>query len=479
MERPAKRVRRAACAAAGVGAMALLLTVARPCALLPVPPSAPLSRSPSTALDRWPQPASPVGPATGPVSMLPEPVERPVAAYLHKFDNYYNRIVPNWQLQYKTAEQQFLYEGDFTVIVRELTEEGCIVQDSVAGILGFVPFSEFGDQMPSVGEMVKGARCTSMDNTIYESPDVTTFRMQTGIVFEWDDALGEGYIIPTEDQEARNMLRVLRRDIQWRDSRRLIVGQFVQFETALPDEVPIDANDDPRAPFALRVRCPEVMFSFQESYVEDAWVGPKGRFAEVKRPVSPVSPTPALAEEAATTMLKDREPSEQLAYTMQEEAGPLFNQPQVRHVMPVESGRPGPDFRASHPVLQRFKQEDAVLASAASPVWLWEAPMKYEEEEDWDPIVPLQLKRMPAPKPRIRIFTHEVAVKRGDYWREPAFRAGLRDFDKTRPPDRATQETMSLAAKAKRERATKRDIRRQKIRAASLQRVEQQQRQAA
>ena len=58
-----------------------------------------------------------------------DPVERPLDRYLMRHDGYYNRIVPDWNLQFKTAQQSQLYGDPFAVYVREATDEGCIVQD--------------------------------------------------------------------------------------------------------------------------------------------------------------------------------------------------------------------------------------------------------------------------------------------------------------------------------------------------------------
>mmetsp|Transcript_102701 Transcript_102701/g.260887 ORF Transcript_102701/g.260887 Transcript_102701/m.260887 type:complete len:591 (-) Transcript_102701:83-1855(-) len=231
------------------------------CALLPPTPSSALARAPSTSLDRLPS-------LERGVTILPEPVERPLSRYLHKYDNHFGRIVPDWERQYRTLEQQYLYGGDFSMYVRELTTEGCVVQDSVTGLLGFVPNYKFDVIKPTVGLLVHGAQCLSYDDTVIQSTSISLLRLQTGIVYEWDAERGEGYVMPTEEQEAVFMYRVLRRDVDWHGSRRLSVGQFVQFETALPGEVPIEANDDPRAPFALRVRSPEVVFTFEHAYFD-------------------------------------------------------------------------------------------------------------------------------------------------------------------------------------------------------------------
>ena len=59
--------------------------------------------------------------------------------YLHKKDAYYNRIVPDWDLQIKTVEQQYLYQGEFALLIKELTDEGAVVQDVTTGVFGFLP----------------------------------------------------------------------------------------------------------------------------------------------------------------------------------------------------------------------------------------------------------------------------------------------------------------------------------------------------
>lgn len=397
-------------------------TPAATCAILPPPQSAPLARAPSVAHDRWPL----AGPT---VSVLPEPVERPLDRYLHKRDGHYNRIVPDWTLQYRTVEQQYLYEGDFAVFIREITDEGAVVQDAVTGIVGFAPREHSGKCELVIGSLVLGARCTKIDTTVVMSPDVTALRMQTGVVFEWDEMAGEGYIIPTEGQDAWRMLRVMRRDIQWHDSRRLFVGQFVQFETALNDEVPIEANDEPLAPFALRVRSPEVHFSVHESY-------------ESRR-----GPATSSWEGSSAVARSESRP------------------------LPAESGRPVLGESRAHPVLQRWL-ESSPARSAESPVWLWEPAMEYMEDEDEDlaPIIPLRLKKMKRPEPVVRIMTHEVAADLGDLWKEPAQREGSKVYAMQKPPGRRVQEKMSVKQEAERLRETQRERRRWKLRAATLNR---------
>lgn len=401
------------------------------CALLPPPQSAPFARAPSVAHDRWPLAA----PA---VSVLPEPVERPLDRYLYKRDGHYNRIVPDWTLQYRTVEQQYLYEGDFAVFVREITDEGAVVQDAVTGIVGFAPHEHSGKCELVIGSLLLGARCTKIDTTVVMSPDVTALRMQTGIVFEWDEIAGEGYIIPTEGQDAWRMLRVMRRDIQWHDSRRLFVGQFVQFETALNDEVLIEANDEPLAPFALRVRSPEVHFSLHESY--ESRQGPATSSSSYQRKA------PRAERSLAVARFEGR---------------PL----------PAESGRPVLGESRAHPVLQRWL-ESYPARNAESPAWLWEPAMEYMDDEDEDlaPIIPLQLKKMKRPEPVVRIMTHEVAADLGDLWKEPAQREGSKVWATQKPPGRRLQETMTVKQQAERLREIQRERRRWKMRAATLNR---------
>lgn len=386
------------------------------CALMPAPPSAPLSRTPSAAQDRLPEEAH--------VSLLPEPVERPLNRYLHKRDGYYNRIVPDWALQYRTAEQQYRYEGSFAVFAREVTEEGAVVQDAVTGLFGFVGNADLGDSLPAPGALIHGAKCIAMDNSVVTSPALGVLRLQTGVVFEWNEMLGEGYIMPSEEQDAWRMIRVLRRDIHWHDSRRLFVGQFVQFETVLPDEVPIDANDEPLAPFALRVRSPEVRFSLRDSFAE-----------------------PPAAGRPSTRALATHLP------------------------LPPDSGRVLPESTKAHPVLGRWL-DNSVAAGAETPLWMWEPPMRHFDDElefqEQAPIVPLRLKRLPFRKRGTRILTHEVAAQMGDRWKEPAQREGFKDFAKQKPPGRHMQQKMALKLEGELQRERQRERRSWKLRMAKL-----------
>jgi len=339
-----------------------------------------------------------------------------VERYLHKRDPHYNRIVPDWELQYRTAEQQYLYEGEFAVFVREITEEGAVVQDAVTGLVGFAPEQDYGDTQPMIGALLSGARCTYMDNTVVTSVDVNILRLQTGVVFEWNKAAGEGYIIPTEGQAAWRMLRVLRRDIDWHDSRQLFVGQFVQFETALHDEVPIEPNDEPLAPFALRVRSPEVRFSL--------------------RGVGEIAP----------------------------------GVPSTKGLpLPPASGRPAAGVKA-HPVLQRWCSASGPEGYAESPSWLWGPPLAAAAQASRDPIVPLQLQPLPARRRKTTIMTHEVAAERGDLWRESAMIRGEKYYRQLKPPNMQEQEAMSEAAEQRRVRDARREKRRHALRIAAVDR---------
>lgn len=425
------------------------------CALLPAPLSKPLARAPSTAPDKWPQMAPSV-------SLLPEPVERPLSRYLHKQDSFYNRIIPDWRLQYKTVEQQFLYEGDFSLFVKEVTNDGAIVQDVVTGIFGFVPEAKFGSMEGELlaGATVHGARCTKMDVSVIQSPHVEGLRFQTGIVYEWDEANGEGYIIPSENQDAFRMIRVLRRDIAWHDSRILFPGQFVQFETALPEEVPIALNDDPQSNFALRVHSPEVQFSFEELYE----LLPAGASQQLGKKGLPL----AYLQSPSTEKLDDDEdPDGPDAFDEPTLKGPI--EISSRTTFPVMSGRPEPKQRSRiHPVLQRFAQEQPMLAEAESPSWLWEPKLEYFKEERYDPIVPLKLKEMPIKKPRQRILTHEVAIERGDGWKEAAWVEGRRLYEKLKPPGRRKVEVMNAELLKDQRREKRTEIRLKKLRIKSL-----------
>jgi len=404
-------------------------------------PSAGIARAPSVSLERGPQRAA------EDVSMLPELMERPLNRYLHKFDEYYQRVVPDWALQYRTFEQQYLYEGEFSLIIREITKDGAIVQDEVTNIVGFVPREEFHDIEPELGMVVVGTRCTEMDVTIVTSPDVRSLRLQTGVVFEWDARTGQGYIMPTEEQNAHRMIRVLRRDIQWHGSRRLLAGQFVQFETTFPEEVPVELNDEPLAPFALRVKSPEVVFSLREGFVK------KDGDASMVLGDGGLSAEELLDEERA----------------VQEMEGRPFR-------FPAESGRPG-NAQRSHPLLSKFREEltEELAEKSESPAWLWEPAMRYDQELGIDiaPVMPLQIKAMQKRRSSPRIFSHEVAMERGDLWKEPAQREGRRKLRAMRPPSRMKQEKMALDMEARRERERRRQMRRWKLRAAKEMRRKQ------
>jgi hypothetical protein len=376
------------------------------------------------------------------------------------------------------VEQQYLYKGDFTVFVRELTNEGCIVQDSVTGVLGFVPREHYFNQAPFPGAIIQGAMCTAFDiNGVVISPDATMLRMQIGIVYEWDEALGEGYIIPEEKQGHRNMLRVLRRDVKWHGMRRLMVGQYVTFETCLPGEVPIDANDDRKAPFALRVRSPEVHFSFKRSFnepPEDA--GPTGRYlslGEEKAPSVPYLDAPKEFREKVVDAEKVRDRDQ---WREQHEAIELRRQRQ-QHVMPVESGRPvRVKERESHPVLLRWMEQPSPATRAESPAWLWEAPLQYEDQEADAPIIPIQVRAERTRYLNHYISQHEVAMARGDTWQEPAARRFFRRMLKIKPKGTPSQQAvLSIKVGMKRLRAKKREVRLMKLREASVRRLKRQQ----
>ncbi|CAE8741204.1 unnamed protein product [Polarella glacialis] len=416
------------------------------CALLPAPFSKQIARTPSTSSDRWPTTASTV-------SILQEPVERPLRRYLYKEDKFYNRIVPDWPLQYKTAEQQYFYKGQFSVFVMELTEEGAIVQDITSGIIGFVPEVKFGSHFDDLvpGATVNGARCTKMDNTVVQSPDLTLLRLQTGIVYEWDSASGEGYIIPSQGQDAYQMIRVLRRDIDWHDSRQLFPGQFVQFETALPEEVPVEANDDPNAPFALRVRSPEVRFTLEDSY-------------ELLLPGAEPWEEAIGTESSPEAFLGSGD--EDISLSSEVSSGELAKQAAA---YPVAPGRPEVQQRRAHPVLARFAQEAPVVAQAESPSWLWEPQLTYLKEERYDPIMPLKLRQMAVPQKMERILIHEVAVQKGDDWKEPAMRNGTIAFNQQKPPGRAQTEKYSRTLLEKRIAMMKSEGRQRKLRLANFQ----------
>jgi len=405
-------------------AAAVLLACRRPIrmAVLPPPASAPLARSPSTSPDRWPQMAPTV-------SILSEPVERPLERYLYKHDDHFKRSVPDWELQYRTAEQQFLYKGEFSLFVREITDDGALVQDAVTGVAGFVPRSHFGDQEPALGALIHGARCIHMDVSVTASENIEALRGQTGIVFEWDDDRGEGYIMPTERQGAEKMYRVFRRDILWHDVYRLYIGQFVQFETVLPHEVPIEPNDEPNSPFALRVSSPEVLFSLLESYEEE------------RQP-------------------RDDDGPDSTALTAPMKPGPI--------AFPALSGRPERPAAQSHPVLERWMTESPA-GTAESPAWLWQPPVEYlaDDEDEFAPIIPLQLKALRAPPPDIRIMAHEVALQRGDTWQEASKRQSIKDREKAKPPGRRKQEQMSQTVLKRKQAAWKRSDRQRKRRLAS------------
>jgi len=441
--------------------------------LLPAPISRPLARTPSTSTDRWPQ-------TRQSVEILPEPVERPLARYLLKRDKHFGRVVPDWELQHRTLEQQYLYEGDFSVGVKELTDEGAVVQDLTTGVFGFVPEERFGFYGSKMipGDTIHGARCIHLDTTVIESPSTEILRFQTGVVYEWDEAAGEGYIIPSESQDASYMVRVLRRDIRWHDSRRLFPGQFVQYELALPEEVPVEANEDKRAPFALHVRNIEVQFSLQESFDllpegSTAKDGRKALFHEKKKALEAFKQktlqnveeekliqAPRNVDEEKLIQAPrnvDEEKLIQAPRNVDEEK--LIQAPQNvdeekliqagLEAYPVMPRRPEEDKERQprrHPVLQRFADELPTVAEAESPVWLWEPDIKYLKDERYDPIVPLQLEKPYVPPKPLRILTHEVAAQRNASLQEEKWHFGIRDKLKLKPPGPREMEQRAVQA---------------------------------
>jgi len=407
------------------------------------------------------------------VDILPEPVERPLSRHLLKKDKYFNRVVPDWELQHKTLEQQYLYEGDFSVAVKELTDEGAVVQDLTTGVFGFVPKEDFGflgtKMIP--GDTIHGARCTFMDTTVVESPSVGILRLQTGIVYEWNEALGEGYIIPTEGQDAKEMVRVLRRDIRWHDSRRLFPGQFLQYEVALPEEVPIEyREEDKRCYFALRVRNIEVRFSLEESFdllpegsiAEDAKPALAPSFEDRKLLADPDATRAKLVEERQAHQLDIQRPlsfrapnfikqykaieqtwqepeteveEDALAYVAERDAYP---------VTPMRAGLEKERQPKRHPILQRFAEEAPMVAEAESPVWLWEPDLAYLKEESYDPIVPIQLEKPEVAVKPTRILAHEVGAERGARELEEKYHFYSRDMKELYGPGRREVEEKSV-----------------------------------
>eukprot|EP00435_Cladocopium_sp_Y103_P072388 s125_g40.t1 len=420
---------------------------------LPAPVSQKLARTPSTSSDRWQ--------SSQKVSMLQEPTERPLSRYLHKRDGYYNRIVPDWNLQIKTLEQQYLYRGDFALLIKEVTDEGAIVQDVTTGVYGFIPEENLGNLELLPGDTVQGGRCTYMDTTVIQSPDPTMLRMQSGIVFEWDEEFeqispppdvlvlenGEGFIIPSEHQDAFRMIRVLRRDIRWHDSRRLFPGQFVQFDTALPHEVPVTSPLDPEAPVALRVRGLEIRFSLEEAYE----MIPQGSREAMLLEASTQAALPA---EASVTEAEDEDGEDDVDEV--EDVDPVDDgaslvpvssalEPRPSAAYPVVPGRPELQAKKKvHPLLQRFAKQAPEVAEAESPSWMWEPQLEYLKEEVYAPIVPVQLRQMPAKVKRKRILVHEVAHERGDTWQEASHRKYLKLWDKMKPPGRKETEKISV-----------------------------------
>lgn len=391
------------------------------------------ARTQSVAIDRWPQNAQTV-------SIYPQPVERPLQNYLHKYDTHFKLIVPDFEYQYRTAEQQKLYKGDFSLTVREITKHGAIVQDVVTGMFGFVPKDKLGKAAGRLvpGSLVNGAQCIFMDDSMVQSQIVTYLRMQTGVVFEWDEAAGHGYIMPTEGQDATRMLRVLRRDIAWHGSKRLVPGQFVQFDTCQPNEVPIDPNDEPKAPFALRVHSPEIVFSLEDSYEV---VAPGTRWDPDQEEIT--QPDGLLPLSRAEVIEKRRK-------------------------FPVMSGRKVLAEKRTHPVLGRFVEE-AEAEEVYSPAWLWDPQIDFTQDDVEGPITPYWRVKPKRMKKMWRILTHEVAIARGDTWQEGAAREAKRVATKAlMPPGRRAVERMSHKVALKRWEAQQDEVRIRKERAAAV-----------
>jgi len=407
----------------------------------------------------------------GSVSMLTEPVERPLAPYLLKKDEFYDRIIPDWRAQFKTVEQQHLYGDDFALYVREVTDMGAVVQDAVTGLFGFAFADEF-EEWPKLDSLVYGAKCVALDNTIIKSATIGLTRDQVGIVFEWDEEAGEGYILPEEEQEAYQMLRVLRQDILWHDSRRLFPGQFVQFQTVLPSEAPFEVNEDKTARFALKVRCPEVYFSLRKSYASTKAItsGATDSVMENEEDETKLLAGDQAEAEQSPTSYPSRQPEEDkardqwapdwmdaedeewlagpLGYVGGEETGTLpyvpasgIDKPVIREAStdPEEawfmSGRQPPPSR-SHPLLERFMQEESRSARAESPMWLWEPQMSWPKEEVDYPVIRRMTKDFAEDheEPWEYIAAHEVAVEAGDAMMEPQSWEYDRKMEAYNPP---------------------------------------------
>jgi len=140
-----------------------------------------------------------------------------------------------------------------------------------------------------------------------------------------------------------------------------------------------------------------------------------------------------------------------------------------RHAFPVSPGRPELKLQKKvHPLLQRFKDDAPAVAEAESPSWLWEPQLEYLKEERYDPILPIQLRKMPIKPKRIRILSHEVAIERGDTWQEGASRKGRKLWNKMMPPGRRDQERESVKLHEWKKRKRAERIRRLKIQSAKL-----------
>eukprot|EP00434_Breviolum_minutum_P034765 symbB.v1.2.030776.t1/scaffold3490.1/size55558/4 len=256
------------------------------------------------------------------------------------------------------------------------------------------------------------------------------------------------------------MIRVLRRDIRWHDSRRLFPGQFVQFDTAFPEEVPVSSDLDPAAAVALRCRGLEIRFSLEEAYemIPEGSREPQLLEATAPKQLEDGSrgnedeevEEPKLAPDLATDLV----PAASLAATPSSRAVPAF---------PVTPGRPELQRQKKvHPLLQSFAKEEPQLAEAESPSWLWQPQLDYLKEERYDPIVPVQLRQMPVRQKRKRILVHEVAHERGDTWQEPAQRKFNKLWDKMKPPGRREAERISIRYNTFKKNVMQEEIRRLK-----------------
>jgi len=130
---------------------------------------------------------------------------------------------------------------------------------------------------------------------------------------------------------------------------------------------------------------------------------------------------------------------------------------------PVVPGRPELQTQKKvHPLLQRFAKQVPEVAEAESPSWMWEPQLEYLKEEVYAPIVPVQLRQMPAKVKRKRILVHEVAHERGDTWQEAAHRKYLKLWDKMKPPGRKATEKISVRYHRAKKAFEDEQVRRQK-----------------